>query len=384
MATPKNLKAPANERASDNIAFVEDLKRQWVAMIDALVDPMCIVSRDFKIAKANKAMAKLAGAGVKEVIGQPCFEVFANRKSPCDGCLLNETVTSRRSHSWSLAKVRGESEYEVSSQPILDANGDLDGVVQVYRDRTESIQLQRQLLQSEKLASIGLLAGGFAHEINNPLGGILIFAQMLKREMDPESPHFQDVEEILNATQRCKAIVENLLEFARQQPADRSESLGEIDVIEAVKSALRFAKVGHNGDGVDVHEDWKIAPVRIIGDHNKMIQVFLNLIQNAFHAMPDGGTLFLRSYAQGQGSDQKMVIEVEDTGVGIPLKHRDRIFDPFFTTKEPGEGTGLGLAICYGIIDDLGGTLSLESELNQGTVFRLSFKSAPKPAPRKV
>jgi two-component system NtrC family sensor kinase len=359
---------------STELAFVEDLKRQWLAMIDALVDPIMIVKSDYSIAKANQAMAKLKSKHVREIIGQKCFEVFAGRNQPCEGCKLQNSFDDNQSNQWDLERIRSDRFYEVTSQPVYDINGKIEGMVQVYRDRTEARKLQEQLLQSEKLASIGLLAGGIAHEINNPLGGIIIFSQMLIRELPAESSHLRDAEEIFNAAQRCKQIVENLLDFARQRPIERKFVPEDVNLQEAAQNALRFARVGMRSNDIEIYEDFAVATPIIKADRNKLIQVFLNLIQNAFQAMPEGGTLTVRSYLESDSNKRdKIIFEIEDTGIGIPDEHKKRVLDPFFTTKDPGEGTGLGLAICYGIVDEFGGNLSFSSQLNQGTCFRIEF-----------
>jgi PAS domain S-box-containing protein len=354
----------------DLLLFVEDLKRQWMATIDALVDPLAIVGKDYKIRKANKAMAQLSGQEVKSIIGKPCHEVFANRKSPCPGCSMLEAVKKSSSMIYELGSVRNDRFYEVTSQPLFDSNGKLDGVVQIYRDRTNAKRMQEQLSQQDKLASIGLLAGGVAHEINNPLGGILIFSQMLLREMSKESPHYADVVEIEAATQRCKAIVESLLDFARQRPTSKTKA-NEVNTIDAIKTALRFGKVGLHGSAhVEMHEDFDSDTEHLLhGDRNKLVQLFLNLIQNAIQAMPDGGTLTMRSKVNTVKNQRLGIYEVEDTGVGIAPENLKKVFDPFFTTKDPGEGTGLGLALCYGIVQELGGTMRVESKVNVGTRF---------------
>ena len=289
--------------------------------------------------------------------------------------------------TFELEGIRGDRFFEVTSQPLPDADGKPDSVVHVYRDRTEAKRLQAQLAQQDKLASIGLLAGGVAHEINNPLGGILIFSQMLLREMDPESSHYQDVVEIEAATQRCKAIVESLLDFARQNPAGSKAAKSETDAVEAIRTAIRFGSVGFKNSGkvklsteFDGNEHWLIA------DRNKIIQVFLNLIQNAVQAMPGNGSLVIRSKIRKDAAAKLHgIYEVEDNGVGIPPENLSRIFDPFFTTKDPGEGTGLGLALCYGIVQDLGGSMSVRSTVNVGTCFTvelplLSVKQAKRKA----
>lgn len=349
--------------------FVESLKRQWMATIDALVDPLAIVDRSYTIQKANLAMAHMSGRDVKAVLGQKCHEVFAGRKTPCPGCqMLKATGASK---TFDLKDVRGDRYYEVTSQALFNDRGEVDGIVQVYRDRTEARKMRDQLAQQDKLASIGLLAGGIAHEINNPLGGILVFSQMLLRELPKQSPHYADVQEIEAATQRCKAIVESLLDFARQNPEGKKSDLVEVDVVEAIKTAIRFGKVSiPRRATIDIQDQFDAHTHIVACDRNRIIQVFLNLIQNAIQAMPDGGDLIIRSttYVDAEGREWGRY-EVEDTGVGVPPENLNRIFDPFFTTKDPGEGTGLGLALCYGIIQDMGGYLKVESVVNVGSKF---------------
>jgi PAS domain S-box-containing protein len=345
--------------------------------IDALVDPLAIVGTDYKIRKANKAMAKLGEVDVKAVVGRNCYEVFAKRKSPCPGCAMQDAATKKSSTVYELDNARDERFFEVTSQPLYDSAGELDGIVQIYRDRTDAKRMQEQLAQQDKLASIGLLAGGVAHEINNPLGGILIFSQMLLRELPKESSHYADVVEIEAATQRCKAIVESLLDFARQRPTTK-KTPDEVSVVEAVRTALRFGKVGLQGSAhVDMAEEVDDEAAHIVrGDRNRLVQLFLNLIQNAVQAMPDGGNLTIRARVKTIRGQRLGIYEVEDTGVGIAPENLKKIFDPFFTTKDPGEGTGLGLALCYGIVQDFGGELRVESTLNVGSRFSIELPLA--------
>ncbi|MBM4253430.1 MAG: hypothetical protein FJ146_15785 [Deltaproteobacteria bacterium] len=359
----------------DLLRFVEDLKRQWMATIDALVDPLIIVGGDYSVQKANVAMAKLNNVDVKDILGRKCYSVFAGRSDPCPGCKLKSTMKDGTPTSFELDHVRQSQTFEVSSQALTDAAGSPEAVVHVYRDRTLAKAMQAQLAQQDKLASIGLLAGGVAHEINNPLGGILIFSQMLLREMDPKSPHYQDVVEIEAATQRCKAIVEGLLDFARQNPAKPKSQQVEINAIEAIRTAIRFGSVGFkNGGKIALITKLDSKEHIVTGDRNRIIQVFLNLIQNAVQAMPDGGALTIRTTSRQDNQGNKYgVYEVEDTGVGISDEHLSKIFDPFFTTKDPGEGTGLGLALSYGIINDFGGTIRVSSKVNVGTCFTVEL-----------
>ncbi len=358
----------------DLLKFVEELKRQWMATIDALVDPLMIVRKDHTVTKANKAMALATGTQVKDLVGKTCYKIFAKKSKPCKGCPVGKITNSADAATFALDHVEGNRFFEVTSQPLLNSSGELEGIVQVYRDRTEAKRLQQQLMQSEKLASIGLLAGGFAHEINNPLGGILVFSQMLLREVPKDSSFFEDIQEIESATKRCKEIVESLLAFARKSaPTFSTESREEVNVIETIESALRFGKVSHKGRPVDIEKKWNEDEIVVNADRNKLIQLFLNLIKNAFEAMPDGGVLTLTARKVVQKGKEIGTFEIRDTGIGISNRNLQKIFDPFFTTKEPGEGTGLGLAVCYGIAAEYGGTIEVESSPSVGSVFRVKI-----------
>lgn len=364
--------AKIEEKVPDTLEFVEGLKRRWMATVDAIVDPLMLIDKEFNIIQANRAMASLSNRDIKQVIGKKCYQMFAGRSSPCPGCQMIESIDTQKPLTFDLKQVYPGRIYEVASQPIFNHQGELEGALHIYRDRTLAKQLQNQLIQHEKLASIGLLAGGIAHEINNPLAGILLFAQMLLRTMDKESPHYQDVEEIESAAKRCKTIVESLLDFARKQPIiEDKKNEGVVDLQDALESALRFSTVGGAADRIEIKEDWGGHRATTRGNRNKIIQVFLNLIQNAIQAMPNGGTLKLRTYLLDDDRGHWSVAEVIDSGIGIPPEHIKKIFDPFFTSKGEGQGTGLGLSICHGIIHDLNGMIEVESRLNQGSCFRV-------------
>ncbi len=357
------------------LKFVEELKHQWMMTVDSLIDPLMIVGVDYKIKKANKALLKLAAPSedFNNIIGRICYETFAKSSSPCPGCPLKEAVSSKQHQERILHQVNEGRTYEVHSQPILDSSGQLQGVVQTYHDRTEKERMQRQLMQAEKLAGIGLLAGGIAHEINNPLAGILVFAQMLLKDLPKGSQYYDDVKEIELAGKRCKEIIDNLLAFARQGPQESSETestgvINSVELLDAVRDALRFAKMGlRNLHSIAIVDEMGSEAHRIRGTRNNVIHIFLNLIQNALQAMADGGSLTLRTQVDQENA--WIVVSVIDTGPGIPPKNLEKIFDPFFTTKEPGHGTGLGLAICYGLVRDMRGTIHVASVLGEGTEF---------------
>lgn len=371
------LKQGNDQNALSTLKFVESLKRQWVATIDALIDPLMIIGPDFKIQKANLAVAKLAGIPpekIKDIVGTKCHKTLAGKTKPCEGCQLQNTIKKSTAFQFPLQDAVPGRVYEVTSQPFKVGDSG-PAAVHVYRDRTEAAKMQQKLTQSEKLASIGLLAGGIAHEINNPLGGILIFSQMLLKEMPSDSPYHADVVEIEAAAQRCKSIVESLLDFARAQPDETrigKVKFQQIDAMEAVASALRFAKINlKQKQNIRVRENLAAKSAKILGDKNQLIQVVLNLVQNAIQAMPRGGEL--RIAVTSDEKEKKLRIEVSDTGKGIAPENLNRIFDPFFTTKQPGEGTGLGLSICYGLVTGMGGLLTVTSKPGKGARFTVTL-----------
>jgi len=232
---------------------------------------------------------------------------------------------------------------------------------------------QQQIGQSEKLASIGRLAAGIAHEINNPLTGVLTFAHLLKQKENMVEEDRHDLDVIIRETTRVREIVRGLLDFARQSPPAK-EALAINDVIQRTMKLIRSQKEFRN---VRIEEalDPKLPPV--LGDKNQLQQIFLNLALNACEAMPEGGTLTIETFAAG-GS---VHILFKDTGTGIKKEHMDKIFDPFFTTKPVGKGTGLGLSVSYGTVQQHSGTIKVESEEGTGTTFMIALPLVPQERP---
>lgn len=375
MCDQKYYEHYTKKQLKELLLFVEKLKSQWIATVDAIVDPLFVIDKNYNIKKVNKAMAKFLGKDVKDLIGKKCFEVFDSRTFRCLNCKMKTALSSKKTQQYVLENVKDGLYFEVTSQPIINADtGKVEEVVQIYRDRTEAKRLEEQLIQSEKLASIGLLAGGIAHELNNPLGGILMFAEVALKELNKYN-EFEivknDLREIINATYRCKSIVENLLQFARKESNGLGISNPLVDINDAVITALRFGRVGlKNKNIVKVNEYLSSKKLCLFYNRNKLIQVFLNLIQNAYQAMPDGGTLTIKTYdTYDQKRNRYAICEISDTGVGIPQENITKIFDPFFTTKNPGEGTGLGLSIVYSIISQLNGQINVDTKLNHGSTF---------------
>lgn len=231
------------------------------------------------------------------------------------------------------------------------------------RDR-EKVQ-QAQLAHTEKMAAVGTLAAGVAHEVNNPLAGILSCIENMRADPSDEEMRKRYLGLIHDGLKRIEHTVANLLDFSRPRhlrPEPTSINHNLRHVLELVQYQVRR-------DGIEVREDLDPAEPVVLADHFQMEQLFLNLVLNALQAMPDGGVMRLRSKVTGDA----VVVEVHDTGPGIPDEIRDRIFDPFFTTREVGQGTGLGLAVSDSIVAAHGGSIHLVSSPDEGTVFRVVF-----------
>ena len=231
----------------------------------------------------------------------------------------------------------------------------------VEKRTVELREAENQLFQSEKLASLGKLAAGVAHEINSPLTGVLTYSSLLLQEKKKGDPEKEDLEVIVNETNRCKKIVKGLLDFARQTEPDKAIS----DINEVIEKSIDL--ISHQASMQSIKIEKKIKPKipRIMIDKGQIQQVFINILLNAIEAMPQGGTLTISSGIEGQ----MITIGFADTGAGIPEENMRKIFDPFFTTKKQGRGTGLGLSVSYGIIERHRGRLDVKSRVEKGTTF---------------
>jgi len=280
--------------------------------------------------------------------------------------ILNLNQTIKRAGEGNLT-VRAQTRGGDEVAELADVFNRMMDELEASREREK---LQRaQLAHTEKMAAVGTLAAGVAHEVNNPLAGVLASIENLRDNPDDKEMRDRYLELIADGLRRIERTVANLLNFARQreiklEPTSISHNLRH--VVELVGYQLRAS-------GVEVKIDFDANPAVVEADHFQMEQLFLNLVLNALDAMKDGGTIFLRTRVRGG----KVIAEVRDTGHGIPVEIRDRIFDPFFTTREVGEGTGLGLAVSGSIVAVHGGRIELETSVGRGTTFRVIMAAMP-------
>lgn len=257
-----------------------------------------------------------------------------------------------------------------SVAPLVGKNGARLGRLILIDDITQRARLEEQMVQTEKLTSLGLLAAGVAHEVNTPLAVISNYIQMLAKQIPAEDPRQKTIDRIVKQTFRASEIVNNLLNFSRTGAAE----LSEVDLNSVLEETLTLVQHPFKTARVNVVKNYTDNLPPVLGSTTRLQQVFLNLFMNARDAMPGGGMLEVRTGARN-GSVE---VEVTDTGAGIPPEHLHRIFDPFFTTKASGRGTGLGLSVSYGIIKEHAGKVDVRSTQGKGTSFRLEFPVARK------
>jgi signal transduction histidine kinase len=243
----------------------------------------------------------------------------------------------------------------------------------LVKDIGQKRLMEKQMAQAEKLASIGQLSAGIAHEINNPLGIILGYSQLLLRNEGNEEERQDDLRTIVKHTRSCKLIVEDLLNFAREPEPKKSF----IEIHAIIDEVLNFIKHHSDLDETQIFSEYdpRVPPIELDGKQIK--QVFVNLIMNAQHAVDNKGTIKVTT--KFSFADNELLINVIDTGHGIEKKNLSRIFDPFFTTKPTGKGTGLGLSVSYGIVKNHGGDILVESEPGRGSTFTVILPVASAP-----
>jgi PAS domain S-box-containing protein len=332
-------------------------EEKYRSLVESAEDLIFTVDRDIRFQSLNTFTAKFFGGTPERFGGQPISSAFPEAVAAHQAELIAQVHRSGKSIREEFELPVGERSAWISANfmPVKTDAGEVGSILCIARDITETKNLQRQLVNAEKLASLGTLAAGVAHEINNPLGVILGFCELLLRKAPKDSQQFEDLKTIERQGLLCKETVENLLSFARaeKQPLDYSDLNACIEEITKIVRHL----LGKNDITLVLDLEERLPPVK--GDARQLQQVFLNVITNAMAAMQNGGRLTIRSFVERP--TRRAVVQFQDTGIGIPPDHIDHIFEPFFTTKPEGKGTGLGLFVSYGIITSYGGTMECVS-----------------------
>lgn len=332
-------------------------------ILDATPDLVCLLDEHLSYLAVNRAFAAFLGKDPQAIVGQTDRQVF-----PADeGAAMHDEnrlvlETARPSDREVFLRQDGVPVWlHVVRVPVTDALGRAIGLLRTARDVTQLKQFQEQLIQSQKMESLGKLAGGVAHEINTPLGVILGYAQLLQEDVPGGSQIHSDLQTIEKQAKVCRKIVADLLGFSRQAESAKLEMCFNNSLMEAVTLVRHAFSMDKTAIATDLDERMPI----IYGDPEKLKQVWINLLANARDAMGgQGGTLLVRSRLFA--GEQKVTAWFADTGPGIPPEIQGRIFDPFYTTKPVGQGTGLGLSVSFGIIKDHGGSIGVQSPVPTG------------------
>ncbi|MFQ5552185.1 MAG: nitrogen regulation protein NR(II) [Candidatus Methylomirabilales bacterium] len=349
-------------------------------IIENLNTGIVVLDRGLTVIGWNQRMEGLCRYSLKrqEVLGRPLNQVLAAEEMRALEPELREAFGTHETRTlqgqgWCFCRGAEPRTLNLSIIPVRDGLDAWAKVMVVVDDVTEMVNLQAQVVQSEKLTTLGEISAGLAHEINNPLGIIVSKIKMLLAEgqakgYPPEV--IRDLEAMDRHASRIATVIRNLLTFIRRPSLERAP----LDLNGIVRESLAFVEKPYAKMGVRIESDLTSDLPLVSGNDNQLQQVLLNLLGNAKDAMPNGGVIRLRTYVSPVGSP---VVEVADIGTGISLEIVGKIFDPFFTTKEEGKGTGLGLSVSYSIVKAHGGEIRVETSPGKGTTFILIFPRLP-------
>lgn len=360
-------------------------------IVETAREGIWVIGHDRRITYLNSRMAEMLGDSVQSLVGASLLEFVDEELRPVTlRCIDGEPKTATEMHELKFRRRNGTEFWaSLSTSPVTSEDGLLEGVLAMVTDVTEQRKLQAQLMMSDRLVSVGTLAAGVAHEINNPLASVIANLELVAPAMRtlalemPGSPHLKElcdqIGDATDAARRVQNIVRDLKMFSRAQ----EEKLGAVDVHGVLDSVIRLAwnEIRYRAR---LTKDYRHVPA-VLANESRLGQVFLNLLINAVQAIPEGQAdrNEIRLVARAL-DERRVVVEVHDTGVGMSAEVLGRLFTPFFTTKQVGVGTGLGLSICHRILTALGGEISVESELGKGSTFRVVLNAAKSVSPSLV
>ncbi len=326
-------------------------REKLTTILNAIGGGIILIDKQGKIVWANDKIKEMFEI---DVIGKYCEELWVD-------CDISSTYT-KDNFETTIMSMSNEKFLQIITAPVKNEQGEIYRYIRLIQDITEIKKMEEQITNSEKLASIGRLAAGIAHEIGNPLTSIFSYVQILK-EIEDDQFKKEGLETIYFHIERISETLKQLSNFTKMPFGEMQLS----DINELIENTIKLIQYDKQAKKIVITKELSNSLPQIITNTNQLSQVFINLILNAIDAMPDGGKIFVRSYIK----DNNIVIDFEDTGIGIPKENLLKIFDPFYTTKE--KGTGLGLAVSYNIIKKMNGMLTVDSEVRKGTVFKITL-----------
>jgi PAS domain S-box-containing protein len=358
------------ERLNEDIRRME---RHLMIVVESTSEIILSTDLAGRILSWNQSANQISGYTPQEVEGRCIWECCASEHQAHVRQLFSEPKKgdTRQRPEWNLVTKSGQ-EVPVSwiCSPMMDDDGKTIGMVAVGRDLTEGRKLEAQLLQAHKLAALGVMAGGIAHELRNPLAICSSAAQFLMGEEIAPEFRRQCAHKVQDGILRASGIIDHLLKFTR--PSERGDSV-RLDLLAVLKETLALVTDQAKVQNIRVCSQLPETPVFVQGDGNLLQQVFMNLFLNALHAMPAGGKLRVAV----ETALRQVNVQVADTGCGIRSEHLDNIFDPFYSKSVASKGTGLGLPLCYAIVKQHAGTIEVESAPGQGSIFKVRLDLSP-------
>jgi two-component system NtrC family sensor kinase len=336
------------------------------ALFDSLPSSIYIIDKTYRIVAINMTRSRRAGLPPDNLVGNKCYEALFARRDICAGCLVNETLfsgpnTSRNSRVWDNDQL---TEWEINTFVVLNDENQPGQAIVIEQDVTEKRRLEANLVQSEKLAAVGQLAAGVAHEISNPLAAIIANAQILERDLQGDAEKLESVELIEQAGVRASEVVKNLLGIARKEQYD----LKKIHLNDTIQNAIKLVQHELLTHSISLREDLAKDLPMVMASRDQLQGVWVNMMMNALDAMEgqEGRLTISTRYAANE-----FRVTIADNGQGIPPERISRIFEPFYSTKHVNQGTGLGLSICHRVIKNHGGYISVDSQVGIGTRFTI-------------
>jgi len=375
----KGSKVPVLDAVASNLYYdVLNIQKELIntrrflrTVIDSIQEDILVISPEYKILRVNEPLLNKLKEPKENIIGRYCYEILHREDSPGgppEGiCPVAEVIKTGKPHHARHTHFDRNGKafhHAVSAYPVVE-DGRVSYIVEISRDITQEIKTQEMLLQQEKLGSVGKLAAGVAHEINNPLTAVLTNSMLLLEELTEDDPMYEDLKGIADETLRCREIVRGLLEFARQDVPAKVES----DLNKVVSSVVSLVRKQFSFKDITINQDLADNLPKVNIDKDQFQQVIVNMLINAMEAIERNGEIQVETSYDEPGHTIRL--KIKDTGHGLPEEARLRLFDPFFTTKDT--GTGLGLSISHGVIQRHGGSISFESQVGMGTTFTITL-----------
>ncbi|MFN2136593.1 MAG: response regulator [Candidatus Promineifilaceae bacterium] len=348
------------------------------ALIDGIPQPIYTIDDDWHLVAINMSKADELEATRDSLVGQVCFRALYDRDFPCEHCQVINTLQHKQAQTWTVRWLGDDHlprEWQVAAYPIPGSQASSARAVVVWQDKTEERRLENSLMQAGKLAAIGQLAAGVAHELNNPLTAVNANAQMLKMVIPVSDENYEAVDLISRAGERAAKVVRGLLDFARKE----HYSFTPGDINGSINLALELIGYQLQSSGISVITQYDTDLPQIVASWEHLKSVWLNLLLNARDALQEIENERLVEIVTRMGpQDSHVQVLFHDNGTGMSQAETVHIFEPFYTTKDPGKGTGLGLATCHRIIEQHGGEISVASVPGEGTTFVVILPVAKK------